>query len=224
MKVPGVISTAAVFLLFVATVPAFAQEEHHEESAKPAQHEEQSKPASKQEQAKPQKTGTTSEACKAGAGETGEAAASEATEARAASEEPRTKPAEAHATTGEQPSTAAIKTTSTAGQDSAESKRKSAAPRTRQWPRATITGPLRHGMVRRISSGHEYSTKVDLVPTITPALRKTEGATTRDGGNTLTAAIGSMRDHIRRGFTSRMCTSSWARMGYGTRWHTPTLL
>ncbi|MGA7853470.1 MAG: hypothetical protein WCA15_09100 [Candidatus Acidiferrales bacterium] len=55
MKVPGVISTAAVFLLFVATVPAFAQEEHHEESAKPAQHEEQAKPASKQEEAKPER-------------------------------------------------------------------------------------------------------------------------------------------------------------------------
>ena len=55
MKVLGVISTTAVFLLLGATVPAFAQEEHHEEGAKPAQHEEQAKPAAKQEEAKPQK-------------------------------------------------------------------------------------------------------------------------------------------------------------------------
>jgi len=55
MKVLGVITTTAVFLLLGATVPAFAQEEHHQESAKPAQHEEQAKPAAKQEQAKPQR-------------------------------------------------------------------------------------------------------------------------------------------------------------------------
>ena len=36
MKVLGVISTTAMFLLLGATIPAFAQEEHHEESAKPA--------------------------------------------------------------------------------------------------------------------------------------------------------------------------------------------
>jgi hypothetical protein len=55
MKVLGVISTAAMFLLLGATVPAFAQEEHQEEGAKPAQHEEEAKPAPKQEQTKPQK-------------------------------------------------------------------------------------------------------------------------------------------------------------------------
>jgi hypothetical protein len=47
--------TGMLLLLFGVTVPAFAQEEHHEKSAKPAQHEEQAKPAAKQEQAKPQK-------------------------------------------------------------------------------------------------------------------------------------------------------------------------
>jgi hypothetical protein len=55
MKVLGVISTTAMFLLLGATVPAFAQEEHQEEGAKPAQHEEEAKPAPKQEQTKPQK-------------------------------------------------------------------------------------------------------------------------------------------------------------------------
>jgi hypothetical protein len=55
MTVLGVISTTAMFLLLGATIPAFAQEEHHEESAKPAQHDEQAKPAAKQEQPKPQK-------------------------------------------------------------------------------------------------------------------------------------------------------------------------
>jgi hypothetical protein len=47
--------TGMLLLLFGVTVPAFAQEEHHQESAKPAQHEEQAKPAAKQEQAKPEK-------------------------------------------------------------------------------------------------------------------------------------------------------------------------
>jgi outer membrane biosynthesis protein TonB len=55
MKALGVISTTALFLLLGANLPAFAQEEHHDEGAKPAQHEEQAKPAAKQEQAKPQK-------------------------------------------------------------------------------------------------------------------------------------------------------------------------
>jgi flagellar biosynthesis GTPase FlhF len=49
------IITGILLLFFGVTVPAFAQEEHHEESAKPTQHEEQAKPAAKQEQAKPQK-------------------------------------------------------------------------------------------------------------------------------------------------------------------------
>ena len=71
MKVLGVISTTAVFLLLGAAVPAFAQEEHHQEEAKPAkqeeakpekqqqakpaQHQDQAKPAKQQEQAKPAK-------------------------------------------------------------------------------------------------------------------------------------------------------------------------
>jgi hypothetical protein len=55
MKVLGVISTTALFLLLGATVPTFAQEEHQEDGAKPAQHEEQPKPAAKPEQTKPQK-------------------------------------------------------------------------------------------------------------------------------------------------------------------------
>ena len=54
MKVFGVISTTAMFLLLGATIPAFAQEEHHEEAAKPAAHEETAKPA-KQEESKPAK-------------------------------------------------------------------------------------------------------------------------------------------------------------------------
>jgi hypothetical protein len=63
MKIPAVISTTALFLLLGATVPTFAQEEHHEQEdkpakqeqqAKPAQHEEQAKPASQEAQAKPE--------------------------------------------------------------------------------------------------------------------------------------------------------------------------
>ncbi|MGA8223171.1 MAG: hypothetical protein WB780_16090 [Candidatus Acidiferrales bacterium] len=64
MKALGVISTTALLLLFGATIPAFAQEEHHEQEAKPEK-QEQAKPAkeekqaeakpAKQEQAKPAK-------------------------------------------------------------------------------------------------------------------------------------------------------------------------
>jgi outer membrane biosynthesis protein TonB len=53
MKVIGVISTTALLLLFGATLPAFAQEDHHEQDAKPAQHEEQAKPPTQEEHAKP---------------------------------------------------------------------------------------------------------------------------------------------------------------------------
>jgi hypothetical protein len=53
MKVLGVISTTALLLLFGATVPAFAQEEHHEQEAKPEK-QQQAKPE-KQQQAKPEK-------------------------------------------------------------------------------------------------------------------------------------------------------------------------
>jgi hypothetical protein len=55
MKVLGIISTATLFLLLGTAVPSVAQDEHHDEGAKPAaQHEEQAKPA-KQEEAKPAK-------------------------------------------------------------------------------------------------------------------------------------------------------------------------
>ena len=62
MKAVGVISTTVLFLLVGYAVPAFAQDEHHEdakpehqeEKAKPAQHEEQAKPDKQQEQAKPE--------------------------------------------------------------------------------------------------------------------------------------------------------------------------
>jgi hypothetical protein len=55
MKVLAVISTTALFLLLGVTVPAFAQEEHQEDGAKPAPHEEPAKPAAKPETTKPQK-------------------------------------------------------------------------------------------------------------------------------------------------------------------------
>lgn len=53
MKVLGTISTTAVFLLLGATGATFAQEEHQQEGAKPAQHEEQAKPQKQEQQAKP---------------------------------------------------------------------------------------------------------------------------------------------------------------------------
>jgi hypothetical protein len=55
MKVLGGISTTALFLLLGATVPAFAQEEHHEQEAKPEKQAQQAKPAKQEAQAKPEK-------------------------------------------------------------------------------------------------------------------------------------------------------------------------
>ena len=55
MKVLGIISTATLFLVLGTAVPALAQDDHHDEGAKPAQHEEQAKPAKQQHQAKPAK-------------------------------------------------------------------------------------------------------------------------------------------------------------------------
>src|ERR1700693_2502538 len=55
MKVLGVISTTAMFLLLGTTIPAFAQEEHHEESAKPAAKKKHPKPKKKKHKAKPAK-------------------------------------------------------------------------------------------------------------------------------------------------------------------------
>ena len=54
MKAFGVITTTALFLFLGATVPAFAQEEHHEEEAKPEKQQQQAKPAKQQEEAKSQ--------------------------------------------------------------------------------------------------------------------------------------------------------------------------
>jgi hypothetical protein len=60
MKALGIIGTTVLFLLFGATVPAFAQDEHHDQeakpekqAAKPPQHEEPTKPAQSEKQAKP---------------------------------------------------------------------------------------------------------------------------------------------------------------------------
>lgn len=78
-------------------------------------------------------------------------------------------------------------------------------------------------MVRKTSTDTN-TTKVILVVTIMPALRQVVGANTTDAASTLTAAIGSMQEHIRRGFTSKTCTSLWERMGYGMQLHTVTLL
>jgi hypothetical protein len=55
MKVVGIISTATLFLLLGTAIPALAQDDHHDETAKPAQHEQQAKPAKQEQGAKPAK-------------------------------------------------------------------------------------------------------------------------------------------------------------------------
>ena len=104
MKVLGFISATALFLLLGANLPAFAQEEHHDEGAKPAQHEEQAKPAAKQEEAKPQKQEEQAKPAKQEQAKP-EKQQQEAKTRRATGEESGTKPA----TTSQKPATAAGK-------------------------------------------------------------------------------------------------------------------
>ena len=78
-------------------------------------------------------------------------------------------------------------------------------------------------MVRKIVAGMNTA-RVNLVLTIMPASLQLGDAYIMDVGSILSAAIGSTREHIRRGFTSKMCTSLWDRMDYGMQLHTVTLL
>ncbi len=55
MKRFGAISAMAAFFFLGATVGTFAQEEHHEDAAKPAEHEEAAKPPQQERQAEPAK-------------------------------------------------------------------------------------------------------------------------------------------------------------------------
>jgi flagellar motor protein MotB len=87
MKVIGIMSTTALFLLLGATLPAFAQEEHHEEAAKPAK-QEAAKPA-KQEEAKPAKQ----EAAKPAKQQEQAKPTKQAQEAKTEKQQPENKPA-----------------------------------------------------------------------------------------------------------------------------------
>ena len=55
MKVLGVISTTALFLLLGVTVPVFAQDEGHDQDAKPAKQDDQAKPVKQEDKAMPAK-------------------------------------------------------------------------------------------------------------------------------------------------------------------------
>jgi hypothetical protein len=55
MKVIRMVSTTALFLLLGSALPAYAQDDHHDQAAKPEKQDEQAKPAQHQEQAKPVK-------------------------------------------------------------------------------------------------------------------------------------------------------------------------
>jgi|ERR1700733_3207157 hypothetical protein len=98
MKVLGVISTTALLLMLGATVPAYAQDEHHEgdakpekqDQAKPAQHEQQAKPAKQEEAAKPAKQ---EEAAKPAKQEEKAKPAQEEKQAKTEKQAPQAKPA-----------------------------------------------------------------------------------------------------------------------------------
>jgi hypothetical protein len=99
MKVVGVISAAALFLLLGAIVPAFGQEEHQQGAkpeAKPAQHEQEAKPAKqqakpeKQQEAKPARQENEAKSAKK---EPEAKPARQESEAKSAKKEPEAKPA-----------------------------------------------------------------------------------------------------------------------------------
>ena len=220
MKVLGIISTTAVFLFLGATVPAFAQEEHHDEGAKPAQHEEQAKPAAKQEQAKPQK-------------EEQQAKPAKQEQAKPQKQQQEAKPQkqeqQAKSQEQNQQQQAKGQQQQQENQHQQQVKTQQNEEKSQQRQQQQANGQAQqsqgstHETVRR--TGRDTNiTKVDLVLIIMPVLRKTVGAITTDAENTLTAAIGSMQEHIRHGFTSMTCTSFWERMGSGMQWHTMTLL
>ena len=76
-------------------------------------------------------------------------------------------------------------------------------------------------MVRKIVMGTSTALASSVL-TIMPTSLQPEDAYTMDVGSILMAAIGSTLERIRRGFTSRTCTSLWDRMGYGMQLHTVT--
>jgi hypothetical protein len=99
MKVVGVISATALFLLLGAIVPAFGQEEHQQEAkpeAKPAQHEQEANPAKqqakpeKQQEAKPARQENEAKSAKK---EPEAKPARQESEAKSAKKEPEAKPA-----------------------------------------------------------------------------------------------------------------------------------
>jgi hypothetical protein len=78
-------------------------------------------------------------------------------------------------------------------------------------------------MVRKIVAAMSTA-RADLDVSIMPALKRMVAALTTGVGNTLTVDTGSMLEPIRRGFTSRTCTSLWERTAYGMQLHTAILL
>ena len=219
MKVLGVISTTAVFLLLGATVPAFAQEDHQEEGAKPAQHEEQAKPAAKQEQTKPQKQEAQANPAKQ---EQAKPQKQEEQQQAKGQQQQQEKQQQQQAKSAKQEQQQQETKQSNSRSRLSRTKRKVSSTNKPMAKRNNHRGST-HGTVRKIATDTNI-TKVILVLTIMPASRKMAGATTTDAASTLTAAIGSMQGHIRRGFTSRTCTSLWERMGYGMQWPPATLL
>jgi hypothetical protein len=88
MKILGIISTATLFLLLGTAVTTVAQDEHHDDGAKPAQREEQAKPA-KQEQTKPEQREVQPKPAKQ---ETQKQPAQHEQQAKPAKQQPQAKP------------------------------------------------------------------------------------------------------------------------------------
>ena len=213
--------TGMLLLLFGVTVPALAQEEHHEESAN--QHSMRNRLSLLQSRNKPNLRNRNSKLSLQSRNKPNRRNRNSKLSHRSKSKRRRAKNRTSrnrHATS-QGPATARKETTATADQDSAE--RSSSTNNSKPLAMRNNHKPSTHEMVRKIGTDTN-TTKVILVLTIMPALRQVVGANSTDAGSTLTAAIGSMLEHIRGGFTSRTCTSLWERMGYGMRLHTVTLL
>ena len=76
-----------------------------------------------------------------------------------------------------------------------------------------------HGTVRKNRDGHEYN-ESRFGPNHYGRFEEHGGRYYHGHQSTPTAAIGSMQEHIRPGFTNRTCTSFWERTGSGMQWHT----
>jgi outer membrane biosynthesis protein TonB len=153
MKALSLVSTGVLVLLLGAVAPTYAQEEKHEESAKPAAKQEEAKPAAKQEQTKPAakqeeaKPAAKQEQTKSAAKQEEAKPAAKQEEAKSAAKQEEAKPAAKQ----EQTKSAAKQEEAKQEQTKPEAKQQQAADAQQSQGQYAKNG-------QKDSGGHEYST------------------------------------------------------------------